>query len=101
MRSVARGNRGLRWRCRSASRLLQHAVLLAEVIAREHVEIGAGDADYPRPLRMGSRMDHTRAICFGLPRPQAISAHRLEHGMRFALGVDAAPFGHFGMFPRI
>src|SRR6266487_1037893 len=83
------------------SRLLQHAVLLAEVIAREHVEIGAGDADHPRLLRMGSRMDHAGAVGFGLARPQAIPAHRLEDGMRLALRVGAAPFGHLGRFPLI
>src|SRR5262245_12932320 len=89
-------------RCRSRpSRLLQHAVLPAEVITRKHVEIGAGDADHPGLLRMRGRMDHPGAISFGLPRAEAISAHRFENRMRLAFGVGAAPFGHLGKFPRV
>src|SRR5262249_20774055 len=89
-------------RCRSRpSRLLQHAVLFAEVVTREHVEIGPGDADHPGLVRMRGRMDHPGAIGFGLSRPKAISAHRLENRMRLAFGVGAAPFGHLGKFPRV
>src|SRR2546429_5539919 len=88
--------------CRSRpSRLLQHAVLLAEMIAWEHVEIGAGDADHPGLFRMRGRMNHPGAVGFGLPRPEAIPAHRLENRMRLALGVGTAPFGHLGIFPRV
>src|SRR6266568_1888383 len=83
------------------SRLLQHAVLLAEVIAREHVEIGAGDADHPGLVRMRGRMDHPGAIGFGLSRPEAIPAHRLQNRMRLALRVGTAPLGHLGILPRV
>ena len=45
-------------------------VLLPEVIARQHVEVGAGDADHPGLLRMRRRMDHARAIGLGLTGPR-------------------------------
>src|SRR5262249_11361092 len=83
------------------SRLLQQAILLAEAIARERVEIGAGDADHPRLLRMRGRMDYPRAIGFGLARPEAIPAHRLQNRVLFAVRIGATPFHHVGIFPRI
>src|SRR5262245_24023820 len=50
---------------------------------------------------MRGRMDHPGTIGFGLPRPEAIPAHRLENRMRRALGVGTAPFGHLGILPRV
>src|SRR5260370_8432700 len=69
------------------------------MIAREHVEIGAGDADHPSLLRVRGRMDHAGAIGLGLPRSEPIAAHRLENRVRLALGVRATPFRHFRVFP--
>src|SRR5262249_20492804 len=83
------------------SRLLQQPILLAEAIARERVEIGAGDADHPRRLRMRGRMDHPRAIGFGLACSEAISAHRLQNRVLLIVRIGAAPFDHVGVFPRI
>src|SRR5262245_64221460 len=88
-------------RCRSRpSRLLQHAVLPAEVVTREHVEIGAGDADHPGLVRMRGRMDHPGAIVFRLPRAEAILALRLASRMRLAFGVGTGPFGPLVVFLR-
>src|SRR3954469_15957585 len=94
-RAPAKGQRDRR------SRLLQNAILLPEAIARQHIEIGAGDADHPGLLRMRSRMDHAGSVGFGLAGFQAISAHLLEYGVVLALRVDATPLGHFGMLPCV
>src|SRR5437762_4420813 len=79
----------------------EQAIVLAEMIAREHVEIGTGDADHPRLLAVRGRMDHAGAIGFRLARPEPILAHRLEDSVLLAFRIGAAPFGHFGIFPRI
>src|SRR5712691_5026423 len=86
---------------RDRSSLRRHPVVLAEMIARQHVEIGAGDADHPGLFRMRGRMDHARAIGLGLPRAETIHALRFEDDMLLAFGIGAAPLRHLGIFPRV
>src|SRR5215510_4114760 len=78
------------------SSLCPDAVASAEVEARDGVEVGAGDADDPRLLRVRGRVDDARPVGTRLARTDAIARGGLEHRAVLALGIDSAPFGHLG-----
>src|SRR5262249_56046869 len=75
------------------------AVAVAEVEARDGVEVGAGDADDPRVLRVRGRVDDARPVGTRFARTDAIALGGLEHRAGLALGLDAAPFGPLGERP--
>src|SRR6516165_1394071 len=83
------------------SRPLQNLVLLAELVARHAVEIGAGDADHPGGLRVRGRVHDAGPIGARLPGGEAVFARCHELEMVIALRIDAAPFGHVGLRARI
>src|SRR4051794_26981392 len=86
--------------CRLAERGLRsgrfpHAVAGAEMIARDGVEVGAGDADNPGLVGMRGRMDDARSASAGLAGADAVALGRFEHGAILGLRIDAPPLGHF------
>src|SRR5215813_2988283 len=79
-----------------ASHLFQDLVLLAEVIARQLVKVGAGDTDDPGLLLVLGRVDHARTIGASLANTEAVLARHRQLVVLVAHWIDSPPLGHVG-----
>src|ERR1051325_261555 len=77
--------------------LLHHAGLQINADAVDLVEIGAGDADETRAIRVVDRMDRAVLVDAGLAGIEAVFLLRLELGVaRIPAIVEPLPFDHVG-----
>src|SRR5512145_1458695 len=73
-----------------------------ERVPVDPVEVGAGDSDEPRLLRVVDRVDRARRVDADLPGVEAVLAGHLELGVRrVGAVVDATELGHVGVPGRL
>src|SRR6185295_7057651 len=84
----------------SSGRLLRrHLVHFAGIEVEAHavdlVEVGAGDADEARAVRIVDRVDRAVLVDAGLPGIEPIALRLLQLGV-LVVAADALPFDHLG-----